>query len=346
MFQPAVRAFASLKLTLLGMAALAVGALVSYNSADAHLAWLLVPLGLLSGNLLAALLFNPRFRRQGGLMVFHLGLLLVLVFAAWGRLTHLDARLEITEGQQFDATQVMVDSRGPTHPWALDRVVFEQAEVEVDYAPGLRRGHTRSWVRVPAADGGAERVSVGDDSPLTANSYRFYTTSNKGFAVVLTWLGDGGEAVAGAIHLPSYPLLDWKQVNSWLSPAGQEIEVELLLPGAREEARAWTLNGSVLDGAVLRVRPEAAAKVLAAGEAVGARGGRLRFEGVRMWMGYKITYDPILPWLFAAALVAVLGLAWHFWGKLWSRPLVEGVRGNFVREQGGDGLGGTSVVRG
>ena len=29
-------------------------------------------------------------------------------------------------------------------------------------------------------------------------------------------------------------------------------------------------------------------------------------------MGYRVSYDPTLPWLLAAALLAALSLAWHY----------------------------------
>lgn len=320
MLQPTINVLASLKLTLPAMVALVVGVLVSYTEPNTHYVWLLAPLGLLAVNLLAAILANPRFRRQGGLLVFHLGLLFVIVLAAFGRLTFLEGRFEITEGQSFDPERVKVERRGPWHSWAMDQIIFAQAEIEVDYAPGLRRGHTRSKVRITTPEGTPEVVTVGDDSPLTAGSYRFYTTSNKGFAVVLTWLGNEGVNRTGTIHLPSYPLLDWKQINSWITPTGQEIEVDLILPHARPEHVAWTLNSLVMDS-TLAVKFDNESRELTMGERVRVSGGSLRFDDVRMWMGYRITHDPTLPWLFSAALIAVLGLAWHFWGKLWSRPL-------------------------
>ena len=39
--------------------------------------------------------------------------------------------------------------------------------------------------------------------------------------------------------------------------------------------------------------------------------GRLVYDGLRTWMGYRVAYDPSLPWLLAAALLATLALALH-----------------------------------
>src|SRR5512143_21378 len=214
---------ASLKLTLVGMAALAAGVLTSYRRADAEAAWVVAPLALLAVNLLAAIATHPRFRQQPALLGFHLCLLAVIVLAAAGRLMRLDARVEIAEGQAFSAAEVMTVSRGPWHRWRLDRAAFVQGPVSVDYLPGLVRGHTYSRVQVADAAGTPATVIVGDDKPLVVAGYRFYTTPNKGYALLLTWLQPGAEPRTGAIHLPSYPMLDWKQESRWTTPAGEGL---------------------------------------------------------------------------------------------------------------------------
>jgi hypothetical protein len=48
--------------------------------------------------------------------------------------------------------------------------------------------------------------------------------------------------------------------------------------------------------------------------------GVLSYQGLRAWMGYKIYWDPTLPWLLAACLVAVGSLGWHFAVRFASRP--------------------------
>ena len=44
-------------------------------------------------------------------------------------------------------------------------------------------------------------------------------------------------------------------------------------------------------------------------------GGTLTVRELRPWMGYRIDAYPLLPWAFAAAMLAVLALAWHFQAK-------------------------------
>ncbi len=317
----ALRTLASLRLTLLGMVSLTTGVLVSYRHAGAGPGWLTVPLGLLAVNLLAALLTNPRFRRHGALMVFHLGLLAVVLLAAVGELAMFQGRLEITEGQAFDPGAVTVSRRGPWHdPDGLGAVAFVQGPFEVHYTPGLVRGRTRSQVRIALPSGGTRPATIGDNTPLVLAGYRLYSTSNKGYSAVLTWLGEDGETLSGTVHFPSYPLWEWKQLRDWRTPGGTALALTLLPPSRAPTERAWVLDSRRARGR-LRVHVEDRTQVLRPGESLSLPGGRIRLEDIRMWIGYELFYHPTLPWLFAAALVAVAGLAWHLWHTLWSSPL-------------------------
>lgn len=314
-------ALGSLKLTLPGMALLVVGVLASYRAALTPAWWVAAPLALLAVNLAAAIATNVRFRRQPGLLVFHLCLLAVLLLAAAGRLAYFSGRAQVLVGEAFDAAAVQVQSRGPWHPGErLDGVSFVQGDFSVAYAPGLTRGETRSEVSLP--DRANATAVVGDTRPLKAAGFRFYTTSNKGYAALLTWLGEDGGRSRGAIHFPSYPLKDWNQVNRWRTSAGTELRVELVLARRAPDTRDWVLDSRRARGAgSLRVHRGERSRALQPGEWLELPGGRLRFDELRMWMGYHIAFDPMLSWLLAAGALGVAGLAWHFWRKLWSRPL-------------------------
>ena len=184
-----IHRLSSLQLTLAGMLVLAAGVLVSYRDEGASVLWLAAPLLLLALNLLCALACNPRFRRQGGLIVFHLCLLGVMVLGAAGRLASFKGRVEISEGQWFDPASVEMVQRGPWHPQQRMRdVSLRQGAIRVDYAPGLRRGATISEVY----DGDGTRFTMGDTRPFRSAGYRLYTTSNKGYAVILGWNDDAG----------------------------------------------------------------------------------------------------------------------------------------------------------
>lgn len=314
-----LRPLASLRLTLVGMFLLAIGAALSYNNPATTPAWVLVvPMALLALNLLAAIITNPRINRRGGLLIFHLALLGVVVLAAVGRLTHLEAHIELLQGGAFSSAELFDDSRGPWHSGHLDQVQFVQGSYTVDYAPGMVRGLTRSQVQVPDGHGGWEMKVIGDDRPLVMEGYRFYTSFNKGFAPILTWIPEHGVPQTGAVHMPSYPLFEFKQDNSWTPPGGPEIKFWLRLNTGMDEKAAWVLDGSKAHG-LLVVNAGEQRLELQPGESTKLPGGELRYERLSTWMGYKIFYDPTLKWLFIVAMTGVLGMAAHFWQKFGAR---------------------------
>jgi hypothetical protein len=158
-------------LTIAGFALLALVLLAGVAPEAWPAAPVVLCLAVLALNLAAAMATRPRLRR-GGLGLFHLALLVLLLLAGWGRLTHLDGRIEIGEGAAFDPAQISARRTGRWHADRLGAVHFTQGRIQVDYAPGLKRGHTRSEAVLPE---GTVQV-VGDDTPLVLEGYRFYTT--------------------------------------------------------------------------------------------------------------------------------------------------------------------------
>ncbi|MBW2724181.1 MAG: cytochrome c biogenesis protein ResB [Deltaproteobacteria bacterium] len=305
-----IRRVASLQLTLVGMLLLGAGVFVYYRNPNGSSLWIEAPLGLLVLNLLAALMVNAKFRRQPPLLGFHICLLLIVFLAGVGRLTYFDGRLEIAEGQALDPAQVEVTQQGAFHRWQLAQGSFEQGEIRVNYAPGVRREATRSVVRIRDSTGRWRTETIGDDAPLIVDGYRFYTTSNKGWAILLNWHGADGEALRGVVHLPSYPFRSLKQVRDWNLPSGERVELRLELPEVPRE-KAWALQR---DGqrATLVVKLGERVQPLEPGDSLRLGQGTLQFEGLRIWMGYRVSFNPILPWIAAAAVAAVLFMAWHF----------------------------------
>jgi cytochrome c biogenesis protein len=193
----------------------------------------------------------------------------------------------------------------------LDRLAFEHDGFEIDYAPGLRRGVTRNPVRWRDEAGRPRSAVIGDHRPLVIDGYRIYTSSNKGFAPLLRWQPARGEAVLGAVHLPSYPMHALRQSREWQLPDGRAVWVmlqfdeTLIDPAAAARFRMPSEHRLV-------VRIGQARHELAAGEALQIEGGTLVYERLSSWMGYRIAYDPTLPWLLASALLAALALGWHY----------------------------------
>ena len=259
---------------------------------------------------------NPRINRQPGLLLFHVCLLSTVILVGVGRLTHLDAHLEIAEDQSFSPDLLLEVNKGLWHMGDLDRVAFTQGQYTVGYAPLLKRGLTHSTVYLPTADGSLTPRDVGDDRPLVLHRYRFYTTHNKGFSPILTWIPEQGEAVTGRINMPSYPLYDYKQDNHWTPPGTQqEIKFWLQLETGMDEKKAWVLDGRNATGTLV-VTVGDRREELKKGQEMPLGHGRLRYENLTTWMGYRVFYDPTIQWLFWVTIAGVLGLTHFFWTKL------------------------------
>lgn len=308
-FRQALPVLAGPSTTMAGFAALAAAVVGAHVDGRLPTAVVAVPLALLALNLAAALALHPALRR-GGLAVFHIALLGCLLLAAAGRLLHLEGRLELAEGQAFDPRAVVVGSQGPWLGDKLARLRFTQGPFQVRYAPGLQRSHTTSLVE--AGEGGWR--AVGDDEPLVLSGVRFYTTHNKGFAPVFTWRAPGAAPVRGALHLPSYPLFDWKQQQRWSAPGGPVVQVALRLHAPPSEREAWALRPDAHDHhLVIEVAGER--HEVPPGGRIEGPWGMLHYERMSGWMGYRLHYDPVMQPLFWLALLGAAGLAAHLWPR-------------------------------
>lgn len=312
-----VNRLASKHLTMFGMFLLAIGAALSYGGRlDVSMWVLVVPLLVLSVNLLAAIMTNRRINRQPGLLIFHLGLLGLVVLVAIGRLVHMDAQVEMVVGQAFDHESLHEIKQGPLHVSHLDEINFIQGPYSVNYDPGPRRRETYSYVMATRPNGQREEFVIGDDTPLLMGDYRIYTSFNKGYTTILTWKPDGGEPITGSVNMPSYPLYDYKQQNSWTPPGTKdEIKFWLRLTNPHDENKKWVLEEKT-SGGVLVVTVGDERVELDPGEETKLPTGVLRYEALTMWMGYTIFYDPTLGWLFWISVIAVLGLTWHLGYKI------------------------------
>lgn len=300
---------ASPRLTLAGLVWLGMAVLAQYRLPELPSWQLVLPLALLALNLAAALVARPGLRASSGLFAFHLALIALMLLGGWGRLTHLDGRVEIVEGQAFSSTHPEISQRGPWHRDRLAEIDFVQGAYTVDYRPKLNRAHTLSEVVVLG-----KQFTVGDIEPLILSGYRFYTTYNKGYALLLTWIPDAGRPETGAIHLPSFPLNDWQQKRRWQAPGGPQLDL-ILDPGIKiDYLQAWQLDSRQLKP-LLKLQWAKQNHELRPGQTLQLEGGRIHFEGVRGWMGYRIFYDPTLPWLLGCAIAGVLALAWHLLGR-------------------------------
>jgi len=311
----------SLRSTLVLLMLLAAVVLCGSAFASAFAALLGAALALLALNLLAALVVHPAFRRQLPLLLSHLALLAVVVMAGLGRLLALDGNFELTQGLPFDGQ--LIDRRaGALHREQLHAVAFRHDGFEIDYAPGRKRGATRNRVSWSDAEGHVQSTTIGDHRPLRLHGYRIYTSPNKGFAPMLRWVPRAGEAVVGSVHLPSFPMHELQQSREWPLPDGRkawvmlQIDETLIDPAA---AAAFTMPRA--HRLVLRVGDQRFE--LAPGDGARLDGGTLVYEGLRTWMGYRVSFDPTLPWLLAASLLSALSLAWHYVLKFRRSPAAD-----------------------
>jgi len=312
------RRLASLRLTLAGLVLLGVAAVAAAQRMG-HARWLVAgPLLLLALNLLAALVSSARFRRQPSLFAFHLCLLLLAILLGAGQLTRLTGHVEVSEGQGFDPAGVVIDSRGEWSPGLPAANAFLQGPIQVGYEPGLLRRATSSRVWI-SGDGADFPVDVVDGTPLVVDGYRFYVTHNKGFAAVVSWgVAATDEVLHGAVHFPSYPGQAQGQVLQWRTPQGTSVQFRLEPDSLPQDA--WVLSAQRAGGRLWVRAAGGAERVVSPGQSLALPGGLLRLEGFSMWMGYRVFYDPTLPWILVCALLAVSMLGWYLWGRL-ERPV-------------------------
>ncbi|MBI3903768.1 MAG: hypothetical protein HY306_12640 [Nitrosomonadales bacterium] len=311
---------ASLKFTLLIIVALAAGVIVAYTSKTQATWALVVPLAACAVNLAATVMTNPVFRRQTPLLIFHLALIAIVLLVAIGRLTYLKGQLELAEGEVFDG-QLTQEESGPWHPRKLSELQFSNEGFTVSYAKGMRRGDTRNQVAWTDTEGRVHREVIGDQDALILAGYRFYTSFNKGYAPAFIWQpNSGGSPMLGTVHLPAYPLHEYKQSLEWTPPGSRmplwimlQFDEVILDPERPSEFRLPSQHRII-------VREGEVRHELKSGESVRLADGVLVYDGLHSWMGYTVFYDFTLPWLLAAGMLAVLSLALHFWKKFSVRP--------------------------
>ena len=110
--------------------------------------------------------------------------------------------------------------------------------------------------------------------------------------------------------------------NRWVPPSGEEIQFWLQLNTGMDEKKSWILSHRNSSG-VLVVTQKGQRTELQLGQSVALADGELKFEGISMWMGYRIFYDPTIHWMFFISIAGVLGLGQYFWKKINLQPWME-----------------------
>ncbi len=286
---------------------------------------MLLPFSLLVISLVATIATNRRFRTDTPLLVLHLCLLALVILFLIGRLTYLEGRVTLTEDVAFSGS-LDFENRGPLHRGSVERVRFMNAGLtEVYPQPGAYR-HTYNQVIWWDGAGVPQSAEIGDDQPLLMNGYRIYTSRQRGVSPVLKWRpNDDSPPILGSLQLgqtmgnlfdgaASVPLPNG--LSAWV---GFESK-----PGAAPKQTGEQTNMGVYStDHVLLVRIGEARHEMRIGDSIDIPGGRLSYEKVLTWMGYRVANDPTIPWIIATIAIGVGSLVWFYVIRVFSRPLLK-----------------------
>ena len=311
----AVLSSANLTLLLLILLFTAV-ALYQYLPANIGLAGLLIPSILLMTNFIALLLERGAFANRTALLVFHFSLFTLIILAILGQLTFLKGTLELGSMEEFDGRLENVEA-GPWHDYQLGSERFTNLGFDIHYHKGVKRDNTLNRIRLGSDPDSAQIIEIGDHVPLVLGDYRFYTTHNKGYSPLFRWLpADGSPSQLGSVHLPAYPINEYKQAREWSLPGSQEkiwtmlVIEEDVLPLNRE----FNFRIPYQHHLVIRIADKRIE--LQTGDEISLEAGILRYERLTSWMGYKVDYDWTRSWLLATCLIGMISLAVHYITKI------------------------------
>lgn len=279
------------------------------------------PLGMFAVSLVAAIVTNPRFRRDWPLLGMHLGLLMFVLALLLSRLSYLDGAVTLNQGQAFDG-KLQVDRRGFLHPGEVERLRFVNEGFVESYGRNARWQATRNRVRWWDGSGTSQVSVIGDDYPLILDGYHIYTTFNRGYAPVFRWQPLGGVEQVGSVQLRANP---FDRANSWRLPGGPELWAMLELPENAELQRGEqrrNLGGAELPHRLV-IRTQEMRTLLQPGESLQLPQGRLTYLSLDSWMGYRVVYDQGQYWLAASAAAVVLCML-AFYARLLGRGSEKG----------------------
>lgn len=304
-----VKEIAAPRWTVVFFLLMAAGALwVAEGGGDPTVA-MLPPLSLLVLNLLAAIISAPRFRADLPLLTFHLALLAFVVLLVAARLTYLDATATLTEGETFTG-KVNRESRGPLHRTALADLRFRNDGLTAAHDDRERRTHNE--VRWWDESGGSHAAVIGQDRPLVLDGYRIYPT-RRGFAPKFLWQPADGGMEFGTVHLDYVDSGGFASSAAWQLPAGPEVWVMLDMEAIkRAEGTKRVVPGAANAAYPLLLRVHDQRIQLHPGESINIPGGRLTYTQLGSWVGYRISYDPTMPWLIASVIGGVASLLWFY----------------------------------
>lgn len=319
-----LRQLAAPRWTVVFFLATAVAALLVAQGGLPATPLLLLPFILLMVNLLAAILTNARFRADVPLLIFHLALLALVALVALARLTYLDARTTLTQGQGFEGVPEFSE-HGPLHGGGLARLHFQNEGLSARYSDKGEYLGTYNRVRWPGSDGRWRETEIGDDRPLVLNGYRIYATVHRGLSPLFRWQPHNGADALGVVQLRDHRKADeLPPAVGWTLPDGPEVWVQLdfsPLPTPRGGSQE-NLGAGELDH-VLVLRSGERREIIKTGDTVEFPEGRLSYLRLGSWMSYRIVYDPTIPWIIAVLFVGIGSLCWYYLLRFRRNPILE-----------------------
>lgn len=273
------------------------------------------PLVIFAVSLTAAILTNPRFRRDVPLLGLHLGLLVFVLLLLFARLTYLEGAITLDKGAVFNGV-LQIDRRGPLHAGGIERLRFANEGFIEDYTRSEQWRATENRVRWWDDEGGSHVARIGDGHPLTLSGYRIYPTFNRGYAPVFRWRSKSGMEEMGSVQLRAGR---FDMANAWHLPGGPEIwamlKTEKPLELRRGEIRENLGEAELSHVLVLRV--DGRREELAPGQAIELPQGTLTYLELGSWMGYKVVYDTGMYWMAASAVIVLLCMMVFYMRMFW-----------------------------
>lgn len=296
-----------------------------YHPDDITLATL-PPLLLLAVNLLAAIAVHPRLRTDYPLLGLHLALLGFVALMALARLVYFDGVTTLTTGSEFEGRLVRED-RGALHDTAFTKLRFSNLGF-VERTPSPNK-YPKTFNQVSYRDdaGRLQLGEIGDDRPLLLGGYRIYSTGSWGFSPVFTWLPASGGRFSGTAQLGNNdPMrLAFRQgfgpEGAWRLPSGPEVWMVLLADAWPPQSRDGELRDTDLEqfGHRLVMRVGELRHEMRPGDILSLPEGKLVYEKLGTWMGFRLVYDPTTPWIVSTLALGVLSILWFYGRSVW-RP--------------------------
>lgn len=307
-------ALASPRLTVAWFLFFAAAALWVAQGGAEPTAWMALPFAVLFINVAAAIVVQRRFRADLPLLLFHLALLALVTLVVVGRATHFEGNLRLTSGAAFAGEWLRTDM-GPLHGQTYMQLRFANDGFVEEYPSGGAFHYTRNAVRWWDDRGFPVQAEIGDDRALVLMGYRIFATRNRGYAALFRWQPKEGGSHEGSALLP---LPDSQGFSSGIEldlPDGPQIWGQLQFPAPLPVPAAGARRSNLGAGEVdhrLVLRLGETRHELVSGSAIDLPGGRLTYVRLTSWMGYRVVYDPTVPWILATVAFGLVSLLWFY----------------------------------